>query len=446
MPKNSDGSVTLPLAFHILHRLFSQRGWHITGLEQSGDWHSGGGKQEPNASIKSTNWLPHFLHGFLAELKDGKGIHLRELAILATSLQDVIDKEYSYYLSKTIHMSGSGFKKKFDTKTSDEVIESYLMNHIGGRNSASNQNGFIHMRWDKANFVDQRKDWNETMQWMQGIRESMQPTGTQVDLGNLTSIVRVVNEKYGDLKEKQCHALKSELLAVESEKVGRIRLSEFYKLSLDAMLEKQSISKFNEQQDYLQALGAIDDSDPKDPYVIIPNYITSTPLCNPVSDYYTVCCQNQCDAFMGTLEGAIKNEFASPEELLRLVSQMASDTVEAPRNLSLDLTKRLHAIAVVHKGIVPLHGRAFSQWMHHAFPRECPFPHAAGQAKAQTPEAWMRSGKWTKSANVNQEEMAKGLDNIAPGWRADALAAPEDVNAPLMLKHLPNYKVAAPTK
>merc|ERR1719215_2425100 len=33
----------------------------------------------------------------------------------------------------------------------------------------------------------------------------------------------------------------------------------------------------------------------------------------------------------------------------------------------------------------------FGQWMHHAFPHECPFPHVAGATTPRTPDEWMDS-------------------------------------------------------
>merc|ERR1719181_1653104 len=87
---------------------------------------------------------------------------------------------------------------------------------------------------------------------------------------------------------------------------------------------------------------------------------------------------------------------------MALVSAMSSDTVEAPRRLSNTLVKRLHSIAQSNNGQVPLHGRLFAQWMHHAFPRECPFPHE-GNANPQTPDEWMReTGQDTHQASEEE--------------------------------------------
>ena len=63
---------------------------------------------------------------------------------------------------------------------------------------------------------------------------------------------------------------------------------------------------------------------------------------------------------------------ASPARIAETVSLLQSDTVDAPRNLSSALLTRFQEIADVHAGTVPLHGRLFAQWMHHAYPRECP--------------------------------------------------------------------------
>merc|ERR1719491_1176444 len=75
--------------------------------------------------------------------------------------------------------------------------------------------------------------------------------------------------------------------------------------------------------------------------------------------------------------------------------------VHPPRILSSTLKGRLYSIAKSNAGQIPLHGRLFAQWMHHAFPRECPFPHEGGNVSPQTPNEWLReSGHETSKASV----------------------------------------------
>ena len=66
---------------------------------------------------------------------------------------------------------------------------------------------------------------------------------------------------------------------------------------------------------------------------------------------------------------------------------MSSTTVDAPHTFSPDMTKRLSQIANQNEGTIPIHGRLFGQWLHYAFPHECPLPIAA--QNALTPSAWL---------------------------------------------------------
>ena len=95
----------------------------------------------------------------------------------------------------------------------------------------------------------------------------------------------------------------------------------------------------------------------------------------------------------------------------------------APRALSQALQTRLREVANLHGGRVPIHGRLFAQWMHHAFPREllggifvvcrqekegiprggtamirprCPYPHEFGTTSPQTPDEWMKACRFLR--------------------------------------------------
>merc|ERR1740121_1961931 len=99
-----------------------------------------------------------------------------------------------------------------------------------------------------------------------------------------------------------------------------------------------------------------------------------------------------------------------------VVSNLESDTVEAPRNLSSVQLSRLGAIAELHGGQVPLHGRLFAQWMHHAFPRECPFPHMSGSTSALSHEEWHKStgGDNPLATKEEMQRRAAELEAMAP--------------------------------
>merc|ERR1719461_1721677 len=112
--------------------------------------------------------------------------------------------------------------------------------------------------------------------------------------------------------------------------------------------------------------------------------------------------------------GHLEQKIGAPEEgvdrIAELVAALPSATVVAPRNLSAALLGRLTQVAESNNGVVPLHGRLFAQWMHHAFPRECPYPHEAGTTSPQTPDEWMR-GTGHESTVASTEEMIKQVES-----------------------------------
>merc|ERR1740123_1994005 len=117
--------------------------------------------------------------------------------------------------------------------------------------------------------------------------------------------------------------------------------------------------------------------------------MSSPSRCMPFSSYFSVCCPDDCESVLGHIEEAVGEPSAEPRRLLDIVSSTPSDTQEAPRNLSSTLVTRLDEIAGRHQGRVPLHGRLFMQWLHHAYPRECPYPHVSGTTNPVTQDEWL---------------------------------------------------------
>merc|ERR1719335_223525 len=194
-----------------------------------------------------------------------------------------------------------------------------------------------------------------------------------------------MSQQYGKVRDTQCRQLKDGLVELDSKMVGRVPLKHFYK--------KKTIGSWTlaESSEYLRQLGALDESAPSlGPQLIIPNYVTAVSNCDSPSEYYSICCIHECEELLNTLESEIEAPTAKPEVILDLVSNMSSDTVEAPRNLTAALVGALKQVAAVHNGEVPLHGRLFAQWLHYAFPQECPYPHLTGKIKPLTPSEWIK--------------------------------------------------------
>jgi len=80
------------------------------------------------------------------------------------------------------------------------------------------------------------------------------------------------------------------------------------------------------------------------------------------------------------------------------------------------VTGRLKDVADHHGGQVPLHSRLFSLWMHHAFPRECPYPHLAGSTNPLTPDEWI-THTGASDSQASDDEMSMHIredDSVRP--------------------------------
>merc|ERR1719420_2478930 len=163
---------------------------------------------------------------------------------------------------------------------------------------------------------------------------------------------------------------------------------------------------FMESVSYLQQLGALDESDPKRLRVIVPNYLIGPNNCLEASPMHTYCCKDECGELMAEVERGIAAPMGAPGAIVEIVSKISSDTVDAPRNLTVELIGKLEAVARPRGGRIPLHGRLFAQWMHHAFPNECPHPHVSGTTAPKTTVAFKKSGG---KVSVTAEERAQHI-------------------------------------
>jgi hypothetical protein len=206
---------------------------------------------------------------------------------------------------------------------------------------------------------------------------------------------------YGKWQNADCIAMKEHLMSFDLKRTGRVPLDLFYAQPPD------SIYHFHESVQYLQSIGALDNSSGAMPQVRIANYVLGPTNCIARSAFYSVCCLNECEHLMNEIEGKVQAPIAATEQLLRIASGLTSHSVDAPRQLSKDLVDKLQRIADQHEGAVPIHGRLFAQWLHFAFPNECPYPQQV-DAALMMPQQWA-DGKAIASDQEMIMHMEAGL-------------------------------------
>jgi|Transcript_96320 hypothetical protein len=380
LPKNEHGNLGHSVVRYALHRLFVLRhGWNIKGL----------GRNSEESNITSPagilkDHVPTYIQNIFEKRLGDKGLGLHDLAVMASTLEHLIHKEAVTRLGQVYKVFKTFPTKKVSVRVANEMLDTYMMAHILGENLTNLT--LFDARSLNADMPQLFLGWRDTQKFVRRIRgnitQGSDGVSPSLDFSSLAKVVKAVGEEFGSFQDMECHALKDKLTDMEFAGSGRVKLSDFYRPSLDGAWH------FEESVPYLRQLGALDESDPNAMSVIIVNYLHSQTNCIASSGYYSVCCKDECEGLFGKLEEKLQAPEAKPAAIVDVVENMLSSTVKSPRTFSPKMLKYLDDIANLHQGSVPLHGRLFAQWMHHAYPRECPYPHKAGTTRQQTGDEW----------------------------------------------------------
>jgi len=401
LAKNEYGDVGHTAVRYALHRLFVARhGWYIRGLDPEGQSFAG---SSPADVLKDS--VPKRVQDVVEKLLYGRGFGLYETAVLAAVLENLIHKEAIFRASMVFERLNMDINQNQPALNVDFAIDNYMAAYIMGQDvTLMSKSQFENLM---SGMNENYPGWKDTQMWTREIRTSR--GHGDFSFPATVAVLIEIGEKYGKFQQKECLGMKAQLMDLENEKNGCVPVENFYK----GMMEHGKW-QFSESQEYLRNLGALDESDPNHLQVLIPNYLGGASNCVASSGYYSVCCLNECEEILGRIEQKVKASDALPRELANLVSMLSSSTVQANRSLPVVLLRRLEEIADVHDGRVPLHSRLFTQWMHNAYPHECPYPHKAGTTSPKTPDAWLmeRDQDATASLNEMKELVAKSKSSL----------------------------------
>jgi len=396
LPKNEHGNLAHSTVRYALHRLFVQRhGWYIKGLE-----HAGQSWNESSHATILKDQAADFVQSVFEHRLGDKGLGLHELSVLAATLEHLIHDESDDRLAHAYQIARRTPTMNMTFEQASEVTFNYMKLFILGDELGSSTSDTrmtaIYPGWSDTR-VFAKDVLKETVHEQR--RDGARDPWSNLDFTTVGRAVEEISEQYGRFQDGECRTMKNDLVALGDRGVGRVPLSEFYRPALEG-----KSWQFMESVDYLRSLGALDETDVNNPSVIVPNYVGSQSNCVVSTSYYSVCCIDECEGLMGQLEKEFASPEASPNEIAAVVSGFTTSTVTAARTLSAPLVRRLEDIADGHHGTVPLHGRLFGQWMHHAFPRECPFPHVSGATNPQSAADWMEEAG---TARASKAEMQK---------------------------------------
>jgi len=398
MPKNEFGNLDHASARYVMHRLFVQRhAMFIKGLEPGGgSWSDG----NTSASDVLQDRVPDMVQSMFEDRLKGRGLGMHELAVLAATYEHLIHDEAVKRLEASFLAIEQPLDSKLDEFKAHDLIDTYMMAYVHGTNVSDMTPAQV--MDERTRLVGDSLGWRATQKFTRQVQSSVVASKAgdadfadgQLSFQGVAAVVEEIGERYGRFQDAECRDLKNDLLKFENGGTGRVMLKDFYGAGLNGMWQ------FSETVEYLRELGALDESTDQ-PAVLIPNYVNAQSNCLASSSIYHVCCIDECEALLGHLETKIAEPEASSNWILELVSQLPSATVVAPRAIPADLKQRLEEIASHHNGTVPLHGRLFAQWLHHAYPRECQFPHISGSTNPMTADQWSQ----TRAISATSAEM-----------------------------------------
>jgi len=402
LPKNEYGNLGHATVRYALHRLFIMRhGWSIKGL---GRHIEDANSSSPAGVLKDK--VPAYIQSTFETRLGEEGLGLHELAVMASTLEHLIHKEAVGKLGDIYNLFKILPTAKVSEAMANDFLDTYMMAFILAENI-----GNLTL-YDARDLTTEMPElflaWRETQDFVRRIRANItQGSSSMLEFSSLAKVVEVIGEEYGSFQNFECHQLKEGLMKIEFAGSGRVKLPDFYKPALAGGWQ------FQEKVGYLRQLGALDESDPNSMSVIIVNYLHSQTNCIASSGYYSVCCIDECEGLLGHLEEKIAAPEAKPGTIVAIVESMASSTVNNSRKLSAKLLSYLDDIAALHGGKVPLHGRLFAQWMHHTYPRECPYPHMSGTTRQQTSDEWeLESGTDSVATAEEMRQFTNGTASI----------------------------------
>merc|ERR1719433_1002699 len=313
---------------------------------------------------------------------------MHEVAILAATLEHLIHDEAQDRLNMAYAVHAASVDARLAANEVEAIVDTYMVIFLMGKRVGNLTTTEI--RRDEVAILELYPAWPQSKKFTRDMQRSVTvAAGTSPDFSNgllsfnaTLQVVEEIGDKYGSWQDHECRDLKAALLKLEDPGTGRVPLKNFYSGVNGGQWQ------FTESVAYLQDLGALDATDPERKSVLIPNYIYAPSNCLISSSIYSLCCQNECDVLLGHLERDIAEPDATPARIIDLVRHLPSATEKAPREISAELRGLLDEVASQHHGRVPLHGRLFAQWMHHVYPRECPYPHAVGTTNHKNVFQW----------------------------------------------------------
>jgi len=407
VPKTNDGRFSPSVVRYMANRYFIHKyGMKITGME---DFRSNTTRVSDSVILQKK--LPSYVDGALQSKFEVIGFLEDDVVMLVATLEQLINDDILESIESAYEINKVPTTSTLDRDQMYSILQSYLVEAFLQGNFT---NSAVHFR-AKQNIDAVFPNWDSMVGVLEDVvdadaneanlasKPSQRGATTTYRFANTVVLAQRAIEEMGPWLDRECQKMKEPLVQMDPQETGRVRLFDFHSYP------HELASSFIESKNYLRHLGALDESSASlGPQVIIPNYIQGANNCIVMGKYYSVCCMNECEAMQRQLEEHVGRPSAPVDEIASAVLTLFNmdvnryvahelDLSDPRRNMT--LLDDLHRVAGIDGGEVHLQGRLFAQWIHFAFPRQCPFPYGSGTVDQRPSDAF------GEDAQVSQEEL-----------------------------------------
>lgn len=402
LPKNEKGHISASDMRYSVQRYFGQNhGWKVKGFDVHEQWNASSASDRDTFQSK----LPEYVESILEERLAQQGFSLPAVVAIAASVERLAFDDLVRSIELAFHLNSLDVTKGLSDVDMTEILSSFLFIEFRGEMQDKEQ----HMK-EKKLMVQNYPNWQTTVLFLRDTVSSeifqRQPSSNPfVDQAysfeDAVSMAERFSDDFGTWSNHECKDMKEELLRMDKQGTGRVKLSDFHKGFEDGAWH------FSEDIDQLRQAGVLDESTAwGEAQVMIPNYINSDSNCLIFKPFYSICCLNECDHVFQQLETQVAASHAGAKKVIK-----ALEGWPLLANITTMHRERLDRIAHVNDGTIPIYGRHFAGWLHSVFPQECPWPQqhpvTSGGAKHQQ---WQRLASLSQESATN-DEIAQFLES-----------------------------------
>lgn len=394
LPKNAVGHIPVKevLPGMIRNYFLKEHGWVLAGLEP-------GVHKMTNVMVLRT-LATDVVDGLTSLHQLDGGMSLTDVVGLITVLERLIAGSFQQVLVQSYEVFDIDAKTVIGQRLVRKVLLAFLIQiRLGDEPRDANK---LKVSFQKA---QNSSSWGRSASFIEELVEGVATKpGDMFDFSAVEGIARSLVMKYGKWQNSECITMKTALVNLATSSTSGVVMWDMFH-SAPVGQDYQ----FTESLSYLIEMGI---ADPSTGAIRIPNYVLGPSNCIARQGHVKTCCLSECEAIFSEIQAAARKPYVEVDDVLQIMAHMAKD--DALFELSKSAVTDLHRSAALVGGSLALHSAVFLEWMHKAFPNEC--PHLTSQEAVAEDSEMRVAALW---AEGNHE------CSRVPDWRISAEENPQ---------------------